>query len=60
MRDDRNNVEQVLITDPAETDYCISVVGERIHVPKQGYALVVTGAVEWATSYGDDCPASGL
>jgi subtilase family protein len=49
-REDPNNVEQVLIKNPTGGDsyvyYCISVVGEYIHVPRQGFGLVVTGEVE--------------
>jgi hypothetical protein len=56
-RADPNNVEQVLINNPSGV-YCVSVVGEKIHVPRQGYALVVTGGITLEPA--DDCPAGAL
>lgn len=52
-RDKQNNVEQVLIDNPTAGEYyCISVVGKEINVEKQGYALVITGAI---AEEGDGC-----
>lgn len=52
--DKLNNVEQILI--PASAgDYCITVVGERIRIPKQGYALVATGPIESMEPSAEDC-----
>jgi hypothetical protein len=60
---DANTVEQVLIahsTGPSTTaDYCISVVGKQIHMPRQGYALVVSGSVERLPPT-DDCRDGAL
>lgn len=44
--DDVNNVEQVVIKNAKGTEYAVTVSGDRIEVPRQGFALVITGAVK--------------
>lgn len=44
-RDYLNNVEMVVIEDPAPGDWTITVEAERVNIEKQGYALVVTGSL---------------
>ena len=40
-----NTIEQVLLTAPTPGVYSVSIVGSTVSVGPQGYALVVTGAV---------------
>jgi hypothetical protein len=44
-KDDRNNVEQVHLTNPAIGEWTVRVNGAAVNVGAQGYALVVTGQV---------------
>lgn len=44
--DDRNNVEQVLITSPAVGTWTIRVDAPAVNVDQQGFAIVASGAVE--------------
>jgi len=44
-RDDRNNVEMVVIENPAPGVWTITVEAEGVNLDKQGYALVVTGSL---------------
>lgn len=44
-RDDLNNVEMVVIENPAPGVWTITVEVEGVNIEKQGYALVVTGSL---------------
>lgn len=54
-RDELNNIEQVLVKTPRGGEYCVSVVGRQIHVPPQGFALVMNGEIEPLPPT-DQCP----
>ncbi|MCP4592756.1 MAG: S8 family serine peptidase [bacterium] len=45
-RDDRNNVEQIHLLAPGPGVYTLEIQGTAVNQGKQGYALVVSGAVE--------------
>ena len=44
-RDDRNNVEMVVVENPVPGVWTITVEVEGVNIEKQGYALVVTGSL---------------
>jgi hypothetical protein len=44
--DTQNNVEQILIEKPDDAVYAVSIVGTKVLVSLQGYALVVSGKAE--------------
>ena len=44
-KDDRNNVEQVHVSNPTPGAWTVKVKGAGVQVGKQGYAVVVTGDV---------------
>lgn len=44
-RDERNNVEQVILNAPATGSYLVRVSGAAVNVGTQGYAIVATGAL---------------
>ena len=43
--DDCNNVEMVVIQNPAPGEWTITVEAEAVNIERQGYALVVTGSL---------------
>lgn len=44
-RDDRNNVEMVVVKNPAPGVWTITIESEAVNIEKQGYALVITGSL---------------
>ena len=46
--DKRNNVEQIVIEEPAAGEYQLSVIAENTPKPPQGYAVCVVGDLEGA------------
>ncbi len=44
-RDDLNNVEMVVVENPAPGVWTITVESEAVNIGKQGYALVITGSL---------------
>ena len=52
LPDRRNNVEVVVIADPAPGRWQVAVRAQRVNVgrPGQGYAVVVTGPAAWESS----------
>lgn len=44
--DKRNNVEQIVVDEPAAGEYMLSVIAENTPKPPQGYALCVVGELE--------------
>lgn len=47
--DELNNVEQVMFTAPETGVYTLEVVATQVPLPKQGYALVVAGDINFET-----------
>jgi hypothetical protein len=43
--DDPNNVEMVIVRDPALGAWTVTVEGKAVHVGRQGFALVVSGSL---------------
>ncbi|HVZ94052.1 MAG TPA: S8 family serine peptidase, partial [Phycisphaerales bacterium] len=54
VKDDRNNVEQVLLAAPLPGTYTVRVSAPAVNVGPQGYALVVTGATYCAGDLNGD------
>lgn len=44
--DDLNNVERVIIANPAAGAWRVTVEGKAVNIGKQGYALVLTGSLD--------------
>ncbi len=58
LRDDRNNVEQILIDAPIAGVWQVRVKGTAIAVSTQGYALVATGGIQQAAAVSGACCTS--
>lgn len=52
-----NNVEQIHLPNPAAGNYLITITGSQVNQGTQGYALVVTGAVQ---TDAPDCNGNGI
>jgi len=58
--DSRNNVEQILLPDPAPGTYTVTIRGTEVRMDRQGFALVISGGVTVDSAVFPDCNGNGV